>query len=182
MHIVEGALSRGMTVALVEEGPLGGTCLNRGCIPSKMLTYPADVINIINESEKLGVKARIESIDFKAIMVRMRNLVAEDRGHMEEGIDQVEGLTLYRAVGEFVSDYTMQVSGETIKARYIFLASGARPLIPPIKGLENVEYLTSRTVWDIDEAPRSLIIIGGGFVAVEFAHFFSRRNRRNSPQ
>ncbi|MEM2127064.1 MAG: FAD-dependent oxidoreductase [Candidatus Bathyarchaeia archaeon] len=70
MHIVERALSEGVKVALVEMGPLGGTCLNRGCIPSKILTYTADVINLIRNSERLGVKARIERVDFPYIMKR----------------------------------------------------------------------------------------------------------------
>jgi len=173
MHIVNKALMSGLSVALVESGPLGGTCLNRGCIPSKMIIYPADVINLIRDSGKLGIKARIEAVDFAAIMDRTRRLVESDRAHMEEGIDQVRGLALYRDVGEFVSDYTLRASGETMEAENIFIVSGARPRIPPIKGLEDVEYLTSRTVWDIDEAPKSMIIVGGGLVAVEFAHFFS---------
>jgi len=92
---------------------------------------------------------------------------------METGIEQVPGLTFYKDVGEFVSDYTMQVSGETISAENVFIVSGARPLIPPIKGLEDVGYLTSRSVWDLRERPESILIVGGGFVAVEFAHFFS---------
>lgn len=173
MHIVDNALMRGMTVALVEDGPLGGTCLNRGCIPSKMLIYPADVINIIKEAEKLGVKAHVEAIDFTSIMERMRHLVEEDRAHMERGIERAEGLTFYNDIGEFNSDYTMKVSRETLRADNIFIASGARPHIPNIAGLDEVEYLTSRTVWDIEEAPESMIVVGGGFVAVEFAHFFS---------
>ena len=173
MHIVNKALMSGLTVALVESGPLGGTCLNRGCIPSKMIIYPADVIALIRNSEKLGIKARIEAIDFDAIMDRMRRLVEGDRAHMEEGIDQVRGLTLYRDIGEFVTDYTMRVSGENIKAENIFIVSGARPRIPPIKGLEGVEYLTSRTVWGVGKPPKSMIFVGGGLVAVEFAHFFA---------
>ena len=173
MTIVDGALRRGMSVALVEEGPLGGTCLNRGCIPSKMVIYSADVINVIGEAGRLGIKARIDEVDFAAIMERSQRLVTEDRSHMEKGIEQVPGLTFYKDVGEFVSDYTMQVSGETISAENVFIVSGARPLIPPIKGLEDVGYLTSRSVWDLRERPESILIVGGGFVAVEFAHFFS---------
>lgn len=173
MTIAEAALNRGMTVAFVEMGPLGGTCLNRGCIPSKMVIYPADVINVIREAEKLGVRARIEEIDFAHIMERSARLVEEDTSHMEAGVRHAHGLTMYRDVGEFVSDYTMEVGGETIKAENVFIVSGARPFIPPIKGLEEVGYLTSKNVWDIREKPESMLIVGGGFVAVEFAHFFS---------
>ncbi len=173
MSIAEAALNREMEVAVVEDGPLGGTCLNRGCIPSKMVIYPADVINIIREAGKLGIKASIEEIDFAHIMERSAKMVEEDVGHMEAGVRHAHGLTMYRDVGEFVSDYTMTVAGETIMAENVFIVSGARPLIPPIEGLERVSYLTSRNVWDIRERPESIIIVGGGFVAVEFAHFFS---------
>lgn len=173
ISIVEAALNRGMSVALVEMGLLGGTCLNNGCIPSKMVIHPADVINIIWEAERLGIKARIEGIDFNAIMDRSRRLVEEDRRLLESGLSKAEGLTFYNGVGEFVSDYTMSVSGKNVKAKNIFIASGARPLIPRIEGLEEAGYLTSQTVWDLTKKPGSMIIVGGGFVAVEFAHFFS---------
>ncbi len=173
MSIVDGALRRGMSVALVEMGLLGGTCLNTGCIPSKMVIYPADIIAIIKEARKLGIKARIEEVDFAAIMERSQRLVSEDRSHMETGIEHVPGLTFYKDVGEFISDYTMQVSGETISAENVFIVSGARPFIPPIKGLEDVGYISSHSVWNLRERPESILIVGGGFVAVEFAHFFS---------
>jgi dihydrolipoamide dehydrogenase len=173
MSIAEAALNRGMEVAVVEDGPLGGTCLNRGCIPSKMVIYPADVINIIREAGKLGIKASIEEIDFAHIMERSAKMVEEDVGHMEAGVRHAHGLTMYWDVGEFVSDYTMEVAGKTINAENVFIVSGARPLIPPLGGLEGIGYLTSRNVWDIRERPESIIIVGGGFVAVEFAHFFS---------
>jgi dihydrolipoamide dehydrogenase len=174
MHIVENALASGMNVALVENGPLGGTCLNRGCIPSKIIIYPADIINLIRNAEKLGIKARIEHIDFGQIMKRMRYLVERDRSQMQRSVEQTKDLAFYHETGEFVSDYTMRVeSGETFTAENIFIVSGARSLIPPVKGLDGVDYLTSENVWAIDEAPESVIIVGGGFVAVEFAHFFS---------
>lgn len=173
MSIVNAALNRGMSVALVEVGHLGGTCLNVGCIPSKMVIYPADIINVIEEARKLGIRARIEEIDFAFIMERSRRLVEEDRRHMEAGVRHTEGLAFYNDVGEFVSDYRMSVSGETIRAENVFIVSGARPLMPPVEGLEEAGYLTSQTVWSLTERPESIIIVGGGFIAVEFAHFFS---------
>ena len=173
MSIADACLNKGMKVAVLEMGPLGGTCLNRGCIPSKNVIYPADVINVIKEAEKFGIKAHIDEIDFAHIMERSQIMIDEDRGHMEEGVKHAENLTVYLEQGEFIDDYTMKVGEETIKGEHIFLVSGARPLIPPIKGIEETGYLTSQTVWDIREKPESIIIVGGGFVAVEFAHFFS---------
>lgn len=173
MMIADAAVNTGKTVALVEMDKLGGTCLNSGCIPSKMVIYPADIVNIIKEAEKLGIKAKIEEIDFPAIMERTRKFVEEDRQPMERAIEQVHGLTYYPVQGEFTSDYTMKVGDETIQGEHIFLVSGARPMIPPIKGIDKVDYITSREVWGLTEAPTSMIIVGGGLIAVEMAHFFS---------
>jgi dihydrolipoamide dehydrogenase len=171
--IVDGALQSGMNVALVEKDELGGTCLNRGCIPSKMVIYPADLVNTIKHAEKLGLKAKIENIDFSAIMERTRQTIKKDRLHMEESIPNVKGLEYYHDMGEFVDDYVMEVGGDTLRADNIFIVSGSRPLIPPVKGLDKIDYLTNDNVWNLEERPDSLIIIGGGLIAVEMGHFFS---------
>ena len=171
--IADAALMSGMKVAYVERGLLGGTCLNRGCIPSKMVIYPADIVNQIRHAEKLGIKARIEEIDFSFIMERARRSIEEDRRHMEDGVEHIDNLSFFKETGEFVADYTLKVGSETIEAENVFIVSGARPNIPPIKGLENVLYITSESVWDLTEAPKSIIIVGGGFIAIEMAHFFS---------
>jgi dihydrolipoamide dehydrogenase len=173
MMIADAAVSSGMKVALVEMDKLGGTCLNRGCIPSKMVIYPADLVNQIKHAERLGVHAKIERIDFEHIMRRTREFVEHDRRPMEENIPKVEGLTYYPVRGEFVGDHTMKVGDKHITAENIFLVTGSRPLIPPIKGLDKVEYVTSREVWDMNRRPASMIIVGGGLIACEMAHFFN---------
>lgn len=173
MSIASAALNRGKKVAVLEMSTLGGTCLNRGCIPSKNIIYPADVINIIKDAAKFGIKAKIEEIDFAYIMERSQNNIQHDVRQMEEGVKNIDGLTMYRDIGEFIDDYTMKIGDDIIKGENIFIVSGARPFIPPIKGIEKVGYLSSQNVWDIREKPESIIIVGGGFVAVEFAHFFS---------
>ncbi len=173
MTIVEGAINKGLRVALVEKDPLGGTCLNRGCIPSKTVIYPADVVQQIKRATALGINTTIDKIDFSAIMERMRHNITEDRLHMEESVGKAKNLTYYKGQGEFIGDYTMRIGEETIEAKNLFLVSGARPEIPQIKGIEDVEYLTYRNVWDLKEPPRSIIIAGGGYIACELAHFFS---------
>ena len=173
MMIADAAVSSGMKVALVEMDKLGGTCLNRGCIPSKMVIYPADLVNQIKHAKRLGVHAKIERIDFEHIMRRTREFVDHDRRPMEENIPKVEGLTYYPVRGEFVGDHTMKVGDKHITAENIFLVTGSRPLIPPIKGLDEVEYVTSREVWDMNRRPMSMIIVGGGLIACEMAHFFN---------
>jgi len=173
MMIADAAVNSGKTVAIVEMAKLGGTCLNVGCIPSKMVIYPADMINQIRHAEQLGIKVTIDEIDFPFIMRRTKEFVEHDRHPMEDAITQIEGLSFYPVQGEFIDDYTMQVGDEVIKADTIFLASGARPFIPPIKGIEDIDYLTNDNVWDMTERPESMVIVGGGLIAVEMAHFFS---------
>jgi len=173
MMIADAAVNNGKTVALVEMAKLGGTCLNVGCIPSKMVIYPADMVNQIKHAEQLGIKVTIDEIDFPFIMRRTQEFVEHDRHPMEDAINQVEGLSFYPVQGEFIDNYTMKVGDEVIKADTIFLASGARPFIPPIKGIENINYITNDNVWDMTERPESMVIVGGGLIAVEMAHFFS---------
>ncbi len=172
-EIVDAALSHGFSVAWVDKGPLGGTCLNVGCIPSKMLIYPADRIVEIQEAEKLGIKAEIKDIDFGLIMNHMKKPIQESHEHMEKGLVNSEDFHYYKGEGHFISDYTLEINGVEIRGDKIFIGSGARPLIPPIKGIEKIDFLTNETVLDIKKKPESLIIIGGGYIAVEFAHFFA---------
>jgi mycothione reductase len=172
-EIVDAAISHGMKVAWVDKGPLGGTCLNVGCIPSKILIHPADRIMEIQDAKKLGITAEIKDIDFHAIMERVQQPIQESREGMEKGIQHAENLDYYKGEGHFIKDYALEILGKEIQGEKIFLGSGARPLIPPITGLDSVPYLTNENVFDLKEKPNSMVIIGGGYIAVEFAHFFS---------
>ena len=189
--IAENALSHGMSVALVDKGPLGGTCLNLGCIPSKMLVYPADRIVEIEQAKKFGIHAEIHEIDFGAIMQRMRMKVRMGEQHVREAIRLSDGLDFYEGEGHFVADSTLEVKGKKISAKKIFIAAGARPVVPAGVGLEDVGYLTNESVLGLKERPLSMIIIGGGYIAAEYGHFFAamgtkvtiiQRNKRLLPQ
>ncbi len=171
MIIVSEALAHGMSVALVDKGPLGGTCPNLGCIPSKMLIFAADRVVEIQEARRLGIEAEIKNIDFNLVMERMRKMVGEEQ--MRHGLAQERELDFYEGEGHFTGDYTLEVNGQKIKGEKIFIASGSRPLIPPIKGLDGVDFLTNETVLKLKEQPESLIIIGGGYISVEYGHFFA---------
>ena len=167
------ALAAGLKVALVEKGKVGGTCLNVGCKPSKILITAADRIREIEEARKLGVRAKIESIDFSSIMKRMRGAVDEGRNYMEREIKKSKRLDFYDGAARFIGEYTLEIENERIKGNKIFIASGARPSIPPLKGLDKIEYLTNETVLELKKKPKSMIIIGGGYIAAEYGHFFS---------
>ncbi len=173
MIIVSNAVADGMRVALVESGPMGGTCLNKGCIPSKMLIYPADVISTIHEAEQIGIHSTISSIDFDNIMNRMHQLVNHDSQEEAEGAENNANVKWFKDTGEFISDYTMKIGDQTITASRVFIVSGARPDVPLVRGLDTVDFLTSDTVLSLKAQPRSMIIMGGGYVATEYGHFFA---------
>jgi dihydrolipoamide dehydrogenase len=177
--IVDEALMKGLKVALVDRGPIGGTCLNLGCVPSKMLIYPADRIVEIQEAEKLGITAEIKNIDFASIMERMRKSRAESQAYIRKSVmEEPDKLDFYEREGHFVEDYTMEIDGEKIRGKKVFIASGSRPVIPPIKGLSDIDFLTNENALELTRRPESLLIIGGGYVAVEFAHFFAAMGTR----
>ncbi|VVB65128.1 Dihydrolipoyl dehydrogenase [uncultured archaeon] len=171
--IVSRAISEGLKVALVDHGPIGGTCLNNGCIPSKMLIYPADVIRTTQDAKKVGIDVIITKIDFQKIMSRMRSVVEMSRNEMEVYIRSTENLTLYKQTAEFIGDYTIKVADETITAPKIAIASGSRELVPPIPGLKKAGYLDNITLVNLEKLPESLIIIGAGYIGCEYGHFFS---------
>lgn len=182
LNVLNVGLQVGMTCALIEDTKLGATCLTRGCIPSKVLVHPADLIREAQHAQKVGIKFNIEHIDWELISKRMWSQIDESN-QIEEGLSQVPNLTLYRGVGEFIGEYEMQVKSSdgkdilgTFKGERFVIASGARSFIPPIEGLEEVGYVTNRSFFG-DKFPKqpwkSLIIIGGGVIAAEFAHIFS---------
>ncbi|MEK6744959.1 MAG: dihydrolipoyl dehydrogenase [Nitrospirota bacterium] len=190
-NLIEDALAHTKTVALVDKGPMGGTCLNLGCIPTKMLVYPADRIMDIRESAKLGIAAQITSVDFPAIMERMRKTVARSHDHMKEAVEKAKEFDFYGGEARFTGDHTLEVNGKTVKGKAIFIAAGARPMVPAIKGIESVEYLTNESALRLTELPGSMVIVGGGYIAAEFAHFFEamgtrvtiiQRNKRLVPE
>lgn len=173
MNVAADAVNLGLKVAIIDKDPLGGTCLNRGCIPSKVLIYPADVIRIIEDAKAIGVNAKVESVDFDLISKRMWATVLEGRNDMEIGVKQDTRITFYPDTAHFISNYTLKVAHEEISAEKIIIAVGARPIIPDIPGLIDTHFLTSETVFSIKKPPKSLIIIGGGYISSELGHFFS---------
>lgn len=177
-NIVDSALRQGLEVALMDRGPLGGTCLNVGCIPSKMLTFPADRVMEIQAARKLGIDAEIKGVHFHAIMERMRRTVGESQNYMREGIRLAPNLDFYEVEGHFTGDHTLQVGGDKIRGKKIFIAAGARPAIPPIEGISEVDHLTNDNVFELRERPESIVLIGGGYISAELGHFFGAMGSR----
>lgn len=180
--VLEHALERGLSCALIEGDKLGGTCLVRGCIPSKILTVPADVIREAERAERIGLKFPRAKYDWETVGGRMWAKIRESED-IERALDAYPDVTLYRGTGEFTGEKRMRVRrkpgegwSEEISADRIVLATGARSAIPPIRGLEETGYVTTETFFG-DKFPKrpwpSLIIIGGGLIAAEFGHVFS---------
>ncbi len=167
------AASEGLKVSLIDKGNVGGTCLNNGCVPSKMLIYTADRVMATREDSNLGIHTEIIDIDFGAVMARMRNAVTNGRNSIKKAIEESENLDFIDGEGYFIDEHTIEAGGQEIKGEKIFIASGSRPLIPPIKGLDRIKYLTNESVLELEEKPESMIFIGGGYVGLEYAHFFS---------
>ena len=175
MNIVSAAIQENphMKIAVIDKDEPGGICLTRGCIPSKMLLYPAELVRTIGRAGEFGVEVDIKEIDFEAVMKRMRTLIGGDINMIRQGLSHSENIDYYPDVAEFVGPYTLKVGDETITSKMIFLCTGSKSIIPPIKGLDKVGYLTSDTVLKMNRLPESIAIVGGGYIAAEYGHFFS---------
>lgn len=172
LHISSYAAEKGMSVAVVEQGAFGGTCLNRGCIPSKMLIHSADVAEEIKRAGLFGIKAKITGIEWKKLVNRVNTFVDKDAWEIEKANRQTKNITIYKTQARFIGKKLLEVNKDTITADKIFICAGARPSIPPIPGLQNVNYITSDEALRLKNQPKKLIIIGGGYIAAELAHFF----------
>ena len=172
LEVSAEAAELGLSVAVVENGPFGGTCLNRGCIPSKMLIHCADIMETIQRAELFGIKAKVEVIDWQAIIKRVFDEIDGEAHDIEEGNRQAPNIEVYRGAARFVGEKTLEVDGEEIRAETVVIAAGTRPTVPDILGLRDVPYVTSDDVMRLPEQPRRLTIVGGGYIAAEMAHFF----------
>jgi mycothione reductase len=164
----------GKRVAILEKGIFGGTCLNVGCIPTKMFVYPADVAHSAAHGDVLGVETRFDRARWREIRDRIFRRIdpIRDAGRHWRA-DQSANVTLFEGHARFVDVRTLDTgTGETITADDVVIAAGARPVVPDVEGLEEVGFHTSDTIMRIDALPDRLLVIGGGFVAAEFAHVF----------
>jgi dihydrolipoamide dehydrogenase len=162
-----------MKVAVIDKDEPGGICLTRGCIPSKMLLYPAELVRTIERAGQFGIAVNVQKVDVSKVMERMRTIIYKDINMIREGLSLSKNIDYYPAVAKFTAPYTLRVGDDTITSKLIFLCTGSKPTIPPIKGLEKTGYQTSDTVLKMDQLPESIVIVGGGYIAAEYGHFFS---------
>jgi len=161
-------------VTLIEKHKMGGDCLNTGCVPSKALIRSAKLMNDINNANALGFSRAEVDFKFSDIMGRVQRVIKQIEPH-----DSIErytqlGVECIQGAARITSPYTVEVDGRTITTRSILIATGARPFVPPIEGLDQVDYLTSDTIWSIRELPGRLLVLGGGPIGCEMAQAFAR--------
>lgn len=168
--IVAGAKAK---VVLIEKHKMGGDCLNTGCVPSKSLIRSGRIKSYIDRAAEFGITQASGTVDFGAVMERVRNVIRAIEPH--DSVERFTGLGVECVQGEahIESPYCVHVNGRRIHTRSIILATGARPLVPPIPGLESVGYLTSDTVWSLETLPPRLLVVGGGPIGCELAQAFS---------
>jgi len=167
------AIEKGFKVAIFEKDKLGGTCLNRGCIPSKLLIHSADIIEIIKKADVFGITVKDYTIDFQQIVNRVNKIVNTESNEIKKGLQASKNPQLFLQECKFIGEKKILIANDKIiTSDTILIASGTRPNIPNIKGLKNVEYITSNEALRLKQQPKSLTIIGGGYIACELAHFF----------
>lgn len=169
------AAERGRKVALIEEDFLGGTCLNRGCIPSKTLLKHAEVIESIEKAKSWGIETGEMVLSFEKMRKRKDDVIEKLRGGIAFLLNQGK-IDVYNGRGTAVTkhriDIEKQDGSESIETKELIIATGSSPAIPPIPGLQEVQFDTSDTIFDIPDIPASVVIIGGGVIGLELACIF----------
>jgi dihydrolipoamide dehydrogenase len=172
LEVASAAAQSGLKVAIVEKSSMGGTCLNTGCIPSKLLLHSADVVETIKSANLFGINVEKFSIDFQKIVERVTSIVDSHSNDIRKSLDNSENPKLFSSQCKFVGDKVLLVGEEKISSSVILIAAGTRPRIPNIKGLNTTNYVTSDEALRLREQPKVLTIIGGGYIAAELGHFF----------
>ncbi|PCJ92528.1 MAG: pyridine nucleotide-disulfide oxidoreductase [Porticoccaceae bacterium] len=161
-------------VTLVEKNKMGGDCLNTGCVPSKALIRAARTVKEISQAQQLGIHVGELKIDFSAVMGRVRAVIREIEPH--DSVERYSALGVDCIQGEatIVSPWEVKVDGKSIYTRNIVIASGARPFVPLIPGVDQMDYLTSDNLWELNVLPKRLLVLGGGAIGCELAQAFNR--------
>ncbi|MER6445356.1 mycothione reductase [Streptomyces venezuelae] len=173
-----------LDVAIIDESPFGGTCLNRGCIPSKMLVHVADLVDGIGDAGRFGVRARLSGsgVDWPAVRERVFGRLDREAAEGEQGRRDTPGIDVIKGRARFTGDRTLVVgSGAdavTVRGEQVVVATGSRPAVPPPVRDSGLPYETSDTVMRLDRPPRHLAVLGGGYIAAELAHVFHAAGSR----
>jgi dihydrolipoamide dehydrogenase len=169
----------GFKTAIIEKRMIGGTCINDGCTPTKAMVASARMAYLAGRSHDLGIEIPSFEVNFEAIMARKAAIVKQFREGATAGLEKTENLTIIDGTAKFEDDHTLYVDSKdgsfgTYTARHIFINTGASPVIPEIEGVNEIDYLTSTSILELEEIPEHLLIVGGGYIGLEFGQMFKR--------
>jgi pyruvate/2-oxoglutarate dehydrogenase complex dihydrolipoamide dehydrogenase (E3) component len=164
----------GHSVAIVERKLIGGTCVNTGCIPTKTLVASAHAAHLARRGADYGVNTGPVSVDMPKVKARKDRIVLDDRAGVENWLDGMVGCTVFRGHARFEDPHTLRVGDDTLRADRIFLNVGGRAVVPDLPGLAEVDYLTNVSILELDTVPEHLVIVGGSYIALEFAQMYRR--------
>lgn len=164
----------GQTVAVIERKFVGGTCVNTGCIPTKTLVASAHAAHLARRGAEYGVGTGDITVDMAKVKARKDKIMLDDRHGVESWIEGMDGATLIRGHARFVDPHTVEVDGERLSAERVFINVGGRAVTPDFPGLDGIDYLTNTGILELDSVPEHLVIIGGSYIALEFAQMYRR--------
>jgi len=168
----------GQRVAVVERKLIGGTCVNSGCIPTKTLVASAHAAHLARRGAEYGVGTGPISVDMAKVKARKDDIMLADRAGVESWLDGMEGCTVIRGHARFEDPHTLRVGESLLRADRIFLNVGGRAVVPDIPGLSGVGFLTNVSILELDALPAHLVIVGGSYIALEFAQMYRRFGAR----
>ncbi len=164
----------GHTVAIVERKLIGGTCVNTGCIPTKTLVASAQAAHLARRGADYGVNTGPVSVDMSKVKARKDGIVLDDRKGVEDWLDGMDGCAVFRGHAQFEDPHTLKVGDDTLQADRIFLNVGGRAIVPDIPGLAGLDFLTNVSILELDTVPEHLVVVGGSYIALEFAQMYRR--------
>ena len=168
----------GWSVALIEKKNLGGTCINVGCTPTKTMVHRAQVAHYARDAARWGISATNVSVDLAKIVAQKDEVVLSFRGGQQKQVDKRANLRLHRGQARFVRPHQLKVGDELLESEKIFINAGGRPNIPAIPGLDSVSYLTNESIMQLTTVPEHLLVLGGGYIGLEFGQMFRRFGSR----
>ncbi|OBF33364.1 mercuric reductase [Mycolicibacterium peregrinum] len=168
----------GQTVAVIERKLVGGTCVNYGCIPTKTLVASAHAAHLARRGADFGIGTGEVAVDMGKVKARKDTIMLSDRHGVEDWLQGMDGAELIRGHARFVDPHTVDVDGELLRAERIFLNVGGRAVVPEFPGLDGIDYLTNVGILDLDVLPEHLVIVGGSYIALEFAQMYRRFGAR----
>lgn len=169
---------KGWAVALIEQAHLGGTCINTGCTPTKTMIASAQVAHYARNAPRWGVRAGGVSVDLPAVVARKDKVVESFRSGHQRNVEKRPNLHLYRGHAQFAAPHRVVIDNQSLEGERIFINTGARAGIPRIEGLETVGYLTNASIMELNELPEHLLVLGGGYIGLEFGQMFRRFGSR----